>query len=71
MNRRYKLSTTELRWIINALNHTIANMKAEMDSASDDSPIQSFGELAVDGRTQLVNKLTDVIQSGAKSIGIY
>ncbi len=69
--QKIRISTTELQWIMNALNHHIADVKAEMEAASDDSPIQSFGELAVEGRVALVNKITDIIKSGAKSVGIY
>lgn len=64
------ISTTELRWIINALNHNIAYVKAEMDAAGDGSPIQSFGELVVDGREALVNRIVDMIETKAKIIKI-
>ena len=66
----YAFSTTELKWIINALNLYTANVKAEMEEASDDSPIQAIGECVLQGREGLVLKITDIIESGAKTVKI-
>ena len=71
--RRYphNLTTTELQWIINALNHDIDYTKREMDGASDGAPIQAFGEVIIDGRENLVRKLCDIVKSKTKVVGIY
>lgn len=68
---RYRISTTELNWIINALNHDIDYTKKEMDSASDGAPIQAFGEVIIEGRESLVRKISDIIKSNVKTVGIY
>lgn len=68
---RYRLSTTELKWIINSLDHYIADVKAEMDSSPDGAPIQAFGELTIEGRENLVRKITDIIYSKTKTVSIY
>lgn len=69
--RKHRLSTTELNWIINALNHDIDYTKNEMDGAADGAPIQAFGEVIIEGRESLVRKITDIIKSNVKTVGIY
>ena len=68
--RRFKLSTNEIKWIISSLNHDITETKSAMDSASDDSPIQAFGELMVENRENLVRKLYDIISCKVKTVSI-
>ena len=65
-----KLTRTQLGWIELALSHEIANVKAEMEAASDDSLIQSLGEMVVESRQHLATLINDVIYSGAKRITI-
>jgi len=67
---KYTLSTTEIKWIISALNLHIANVKAEMEAVEDGSPIYAIGECVVDGREELVIKLTDIINDKTKQIKI-
>lgn len=69
--KRFMLSTNELQWIINSLNHDITDTKNEMDSAPDGAPIQSFGELMIENRQNLVRKISDIIKSNVKSVGVY
>ena len=69
--RKHRLSTTELNWIINALNHDIDYTKKEMDVAADGAPIQAFGEVMIEGRENLVRKITDIIKSNVKTVWIY
>jgi len=69
--RRFQLSTNELQWIINSLNHDITDTKSEMDSAPDGAPIQAFGELMIENRANLVRKLSDIISYKIKTVSIY
>ena len=68
---KHSLTTTELNWIINALNHDIDFTKKEMDVASDGAPIQAFGEVIIQGRENLVRKISDIIKGNVKVVGIY
>lgn len=67
---KYKISRAELKWIVAALNHNIADIKAEMDQAEDYSPIYAIGEVAVEGRERLVTLLNDIIYNKIKTITI-
>ena len=67
---KYKVSRAELKWIVSALNHNIADIKAEMEQADDHSPIYALGEVAVEGRERLVTLLNDIIYNGIKTITI-
>ena len=69
--KRFKLSTNELQWIINSLNHDITDTKSEMDGAPDGAPIQAFGELMIENRENLVRKLSDIIKCKIKTVSIY
>ena len=66
----YKLTKTQIGWIVLALQHEIANCKSEMEAAEDGSPIQALGEIVVEGREHLVTVLNDIVYSGAKRITI-
>lgn len=67
---KHYLTKTQLDWLVMALNHHIAEVRAEMDSAPDDSPAQSLGEMFISGRSSLLMTLTDIINGNAKTIGI-
>ena len=67
---KYQLSRTQLDWIVMALNHDIGEVKREMENSSDGSPIQSIGELFIEGRQNVIRILSDVIHSKAKTIEI-
>lgn len=67
---KYSMTRTELKWIVSALNHTIADIRSEMEAVDDNSPIYALGEVEVEGRQRLVTLIEDVIYSGAKSISI-
>ena len=65
-----EITTTQIQWIVQALNHHLGDVRQEMEGAEDDSPIQSFGELFLEGRTNLVNRLNDIVNAGYKTIRI-
>jgi len=67
---KYKLNRVEMKWIVAALNHNIADIKEEMDASEDGSPIYAIGEVILEGRQNLVRKLNDIIFSDVKIIGI-
>ena len=67
---KIKVTPIELKWIVAALNHNIADIKEEMDAADEYSPVYALGELAVENRKALVMKMTDAINTGAKTISI-
>ena len=66
--RKNEITTTQVNWIITALNHDIASIRDEIDHAEDGSPITAIGEILMDERTALVTKLTDMIANGCKTI---
>ena len=63
------LSSTELGWIVQALNHEIVTYRIEIEE-TDSDVIKNLGYLAIETRTKLVTKLTDLINSKAKRIEI-
>ena len=63
------LSPTELGWIVQALNHEIVTYNNEIE-CSDSDLVQNLGYMAVESRTKLVTKLTDLINSKAKRVEI-
>ena len=65
---KFKLTTTQLKWIISALQHDIVTCRKEMEEADDGSPIQSLGELFIDGRESLIAMLNDVIHMDVNKI---
>ena len=65
-----EITYTQVQWIIQALNHQLGDIRDEMDRAPDGSPVQSLGEIALEGRTALVNKLNDIVNAGYKTIRI-
>lgn len=67
---RHQLTRTQLDWLVMALNHHIAEVKAEMDVAPDGSPTQALGEIFIQGREHVINILADVINDGSKTISI-
>lgn len=64
------ITTTQIQWIVQTLNHYVGCIKQEMDSSSDGSPICAIGEVVMDGRTNLVNRLNDIVDAGYKTIKI-
>lgn len=71
MMKKNQLTYTQLEWIVLALQHHMAEVRNEMDSASDGSPIQSLGEIFLEGRQNLVTTLTDMMYKKAKTISLY
>ena len=67
---RHQLTRTQLDWLVMALNHHIAEVKAEMDASPDGSPTQSLGEIFIQGREHVISILADVINDGSKTISI-
>lgn len=67
---KYQLSRTQIDWLVMALNHHIAEVKAEMDASPDGSPTQALGEIFICGRERLLTTLMDVANSNAKTIYI-
>ena len=65
---RTKITAVEVGWIISALNHDIASVKEAMDASEDNSPLCAFGELYIEGREKLVNKLIDFMASEGKTL---
>lgn len=66
----YNLTTTEIQWIIFALQHDIARTMEDMSHAEDGSPIYAIGETVIAGRERLITKLRDVIDDRARRIEI-
>ena len=64
------ITTTQIQWIVQALNHQLGDVRQEMDAADDDSPIQSLGEMMLESRTSLVNRLNDIVNAGYKTVRI-
>ena len=64
------ITQTEVKWIIGALNHDMADVRQEMETSSDDSPIAAFGELFLEGRERLVNKFIDLLAVDGKVISV-
>lgn len=69
VDTRASLTRTELDWLVMALNHHIADIQKEVDGAKDVLGV-TLGQMAIDGRTNLRTKLTDIIMSGRKTITI-
>ena len=63
------LSPTELGWIVQALNHEIVTYRIEMEE-TDSDVVKNLSYLAIKTRTNLVTKLTDLINSKAKRVEI-
>jgi len=63
------LSPTELGWIVQALNHEIVTYRIEIEE-TDSDVVKNLGYLAIETRTNLVTKLTDLINSNAKRVEI-
>lgn len=70
MARKPTISSTEIRWMVNALQHRIAATRDEMDKAVEGSPVWSIGELQIANYSALVTKLMDIEQSDCKSVRI-
>ena len=63
------LSTTELGWIVQALNHEIVTYRIEIEE-TDSDVVKNLSYLAIKTRTNLVTKLNDLINSKAKRVEI-
>lgn len=63
------LSPTELGWIVQALNHEIVTYRIEIEE-TDSDVVKNLSYLAIKTRTNLVTKLTDLINSKAKRVEI-
>ena len=63
------LSPTELGWIVQALNHEIVTYRIEIEE-TDSDVVKNLSYLAIETRTKLVTKLTDLINSKAKRVEI-
>ena len=63
------LSPTELGWIVQALNHEIVTYRIEIEE-TDSDVVKNLGYLAIETRSKLVTKLTDLINSKAKRVEI-
>lgn len=63
------ITGTEIGWIIQALNHEVTAYREEVASSESDV-IRNLGKLAIENRTKLVTKLTDLVNAGAKSVNI-
>lgn len=60
------LTCTEIAWIVQALNHEIVTYRDEIKE-TDSDVIKNLSYLAIETRTNLVTKLTD-IACGTKNI---
>ena len=67
---RNEITLTQVHRIINALQREMVAIRNEMDQSYDGSPICSFGEILYNGRENLVTQLSDIINSGYKTIRI-
>ena len=65
-----EITVTQVQWIINALQKEMGQVRDEMDRSKDNSPTYAIGEVIIAGREELVTKLTDMIESGVKTIRI-
>ena len=63
------LSPTELGWIVQALNHEIVTYRIEIEE-TDSDVVKNLSYLAIKTRSNLVTKLTDLINSKAKRVEI-
>ena len=63
------LTTTEIRWAINALNHEVAALQAEQE-ANKDNGLAAVSEVMIAGRQNLARKLSDIVNAGFKMITI-
>lgn len=63
------LSPTELGWIVQALNREIVTYRIEIEE-TDSDVVKNLSYLAIETRTNLVTKLTDLINSKAKRVEI-
>ena len=64
------LTRTQLDWAITALQHDVVRIRADMESADDDSPIVAIGECVIAGRQDLIRKLEDIVNGKQKMITI-
>ena len=67
---RNEITTTQMQWIIRALQKEMGMIRDEMDQSHDGSPTYALGEIALCGRENLVTKLNDIVESGYKTIRI-
>ena len=67
---KFTLTRTELDWLVSALNHQLANLQEEVDSADSDI-IRNLGRLTIDTRTALRTKLNDIQASNVRTIAIH
>jgi len=65
---KMKLTSIEIKWIINALNRDMAITKNEMDFSEENSPVWALGELHIENLTELKTKLMDFLESDNKTI---
>lgn len=66
----YKITRTQIKWIVMALEHYINETKAQMEAEPDNDFIQDIGEVTVQGREHLKNKMLEIMNSKAKVIKI-
>ena len=64
-----KLTTTQLQWIEQALNHEIASYQQESES-TDSELVRNLSAMAVESRTTLRTIISDIIHSNAKRIEV-
>ena len=65
-----KITSTEVKWIIQALIHDMSSVKYDMARSEDGSPACALGEIFLDGRSALKTKLMDALENGEKTIHI-
>lgn len=63
-----KLTSTEIKWIVNALNQDMVVTKNEMDFSEESSPVWALGELHLENIRSLKTKLMDFLESDSKTI---
>jgi len=62
------LTSTEIKWIIDALNQSMVVTKNEMDFSEENSPVWALGELRLNNLQSLKTKLMDFLGSNSKTI---
>lgn len=67
---KFTLTTTEINWLVMALNHDIAFMQDEINQNPDDQILFAVGRATIDARKALRTKLTDIQASDAKMISV-
>ena len=63
-----KMTSTEIKWIVNALNQDMVVTKNEMDFSEENSPVWALGELHLENIQSLKTKLMDFLESDNKTI---